>query len=177
MNAGIAISIVGGAVVLSGIALLFRKMAFRSGSLPVTAEWIDELSIERYRPMMRLLEEGDLEYLRQQPGFTPRMLTKLRIQRCQLFRDYLHCLDADFSRVCAALKLVMLQSQKDRPDLAGALLRHQIQFAAGILGVQFRLLLYRWGFCGVDVTNLVQNFDMLRMELRTLVPSASAMTA
>jgi hypothetical protein len=177
MGAVIAILNVGGAAVLSGIALLFRKMTSRAGTLPVTAEWIDELSIERYRPMMRLLEEGDLEYLRKQPGFTPRMLTKLRIQRCALFRDYLHCLNADFGRVCAALKLVMLQSQQDRPDLAGALLSHQIQFAAGILGVHFRLLLYRWGFCGVDVSSLVQNFDMLRLELRTLVPSASAMTA
>jgi hypothetical protein len=177
MEVVIATSIVGGAAVLSGVALFFRKIASRTGSLPVTAEWIDELSIERYRPMLRLLEEGDLEYLRKQPGFTPRMLTRLRVQRCQLFRDYLRCLDTDFGRVCAALKLVMLQSKQDRPDLAGALLRHQIQFAAGVIGVQFRLLLYRWGVCGVDVSGLVQNFDMLRLELRTLVPSASAMTA
>ena len=60
-------------------------MALPRQQLPVTAEWIDELSIERYRPMMRLLDSGDIEFLRAQPGFTPKMVTKLRAQRCQIF--------------------------------------------------------------------------------------------
>jgi hypothetical protein len=168
--------------VLAGLiaALLFqiiRRLASPAGRLPVTAEWIDELSIERYRPMMRLLEGADLEFLRTQPGFDPKMVTKLRAQRCQIFRGYLRCLNSDFGRVCAALRLVMLQSRGDRPDLAGALLRHRLQFAGGILGVQFRLYLYRWGFCGVDVTTLVRTFDLMRLELRTLVPAASGAAA
>jgi len=177
MDLVIAISIATGAALLLTVAMLIRKVAFSGGSLPVTAEWIDELSIERYRPMMRLLDGGDLEFLRTQPGFTPKMMTKLRIQRCQIFRGYLRCLNADFGRVCAAIKLVMLQSRRDRPDLAGALMRHQVMFAAGIFGVQFRLFLYRWGLCGVDVTSLVKIFDMMRLELRTLVPAAVPMGA
>src|SRR5438067_10588189 len=105
--------------------LLVRKVAFKGGSLPFTAEWIDELSIERYRPMMRLLDGGDLESLRSQPGFTPRMATKLRLQRCQIFRGYLRCLNGDFDRVCAAIKVLMVQSQHDRTDLALVLIQHQ----------------------------------------------------
>ena len=33
--------------------------------------------------------------------------------------------------------------------------------------VYCRLFLYRWGFCGVDVTSLVKNFDLMRLELRS----------
>jgi hypothetical protein len=157
--------------------LLVRKMAVESGSLPVTAEWIDELSIERYRPMMRLLDGGDIAFLRTQPGFTPSMASKLRQQRSKLFRGYLNCLTGDFSRVCSAIKLVMLHSQYDRPDLATALIRHQVMFGMGMLAVYFRLALYRWGLCGVDVAGLVNIFDVMRLELRTLVPSTAAMGA
>ena len=177
MDLVIAISTVAGAALLLAVALFIRKVAFRGGVLPVTAEWIDELSIERYRPMMRLLDAEDLEFLRTQPGYTPKMASQLRIQRCQIFREYLRCLTADFGRVCAAMKLVMLQSRRDRPDLAGALLRNQILFASGVMGVQFRLTLYQWGLCGVDVTSLVKIFEMMRLELRTLVPSPAGMGA
>src|SRR5579863_4743965 len=159
MDLVIAISVVGGGAFLLVAALLIRKLAAPGGSLPVTAEWIDELSIERYRPMMRLLDGGDVEFLRTQPGFTPTMVSRLRVQRCQIFRGYLRSLNSDFGRVCAAIKLVMLQSRHDRPDLAGALMRQQMQFAAGMFSVHFRLVLYRWGLCGVDVTSLVKIFD------------------
>lgn len=177
MDLVIAISIVTGGALILALALLIRKVAVPSGNLPVTAEWIDELSVERYRPMLRLLDGEDLEFLRTQPGFTPKMAARLRSQRCQIFRGYMRCLSSDFSRVCSAIKLVMLQSGHDRPDLAGALLRHQAMFAAGLLTVQCRVLLYRWGLCGVDVTSLVKIFDMMRLELRTLVPSAVPMGA
>jgi hypothetical protein len=158
--------------VLLAVFLLVRKVAAAGSSLPVTAEWIGELSVERYRPMIRLLDGADLEFLQSQPGFNPSMATRLRVQRCQIFRGYLRCLNADFGRVCAAIKLLMLQSRHDRPDLAEALLRQQIQFACGMLAIQFRLFLYRWGLCGVDVTALVGIFDAMRLELRSMVPAA-----
>src|SRR5262249_28418606 len=128
-------------------------------------------------PMMRLLHSEDLEFLKSQPGFTPKMATRLRIQRAQIFRGYLRCLNTDFSRVCAALKMLMAQSRFDRPDLATALFRHQMSFASGMVNVHFHLLLYRWGLGSVDVTVLVKSFDSMRVELRSLVPAAASMGA
>jgi len=157
--------------------LLVRRVAFNGSSLPLTAEWIDELSIERYRPMMRLLDGDDLEFLRTQPGFSSRMASKLRAQRCQIFRGYLRCLSGDFQRVCAAIKILMLQSPQDRPDLAGVLVQQQMMFTCGMGLVYFRLFLYRWGLGGVDVTSLVKNFDLMRLELRSLVPATLTMGA
>jgi len=58
-------------------------------------------------------------------------------------------LNDDFQRVCAAIKILMLQSQQDRPDLAGLLLQRQVMFAVAMAGVNGRLFLYRWGICGV----------------------------
>lgn len=167
----IAICLAAGLTLVLGIFWTLRKVLSQQTALPVTAEWIDELSIERYRPMMRLLDGGDLAFLRTQPGFSPKMASRLRQQRCQIFRGYLRCLSGDFARVCAALKLVMLHSQHDRPDLAAVLIRHQVMFALGMVLVQFRLVLYSYGICGVDVSDLVNIFDVLRIELRSLVPS------
>ena len=171
MELAIVISIIVCLVLALTLPLLVRKVAVSGGSMPVTAEWIDELSIERYRPMIRLLDGGDLEFLRSQPGFTSAMASKLRVQRCQIFKGYLRCLEGDFSRVCGAIKVLMLQSRNDRPDLAAALVRHQATFLWGMSVVQVRLLLYRWGVCAVDVTRLVELFDTMRLELRTMVPS------
>src|SRR6516165_3211006 len=98
--------------------IVFRKLGSANRSLPVTAEWIDELSTDNYRPMMRLLDSRDIEFLRSQAGYTRKMEIKLRVQRCQIFRGYLRCLDLDFRRVCTALKLVLVQSAQDRPDLS-----------------------------------------------------------
>src|SRR5579864_3809496 len=106
MELVIGISVVTCLALALALPMLLRKIAVSGGSLPLTAEWIDELSIERYRPMLRLLDGEDLEFLRSQPGFTPKMATKLRIQRCLIFRGYLQCLNADFGRVCAAMKVL-----------------------------------------------------------------------
>ena len=152
--------------------LLIRKMGPSGTSLPLTAEWIDDLSIERYKPMLRLLDSGDIDFLRSQPGYTRAMEVKLRAQRCQVLRGYLRHLNTDFQRVCLVLKMVMVQSESDRPDLAATLIHHQVMFASGMLTVSFRLLLYRWGLCQVDVSSLVKIFDTMRIELRQMAPSA-----
>ena len=169
-------SVLIGALALAAIALV-RRLGWSDSTLPVTAEWIEELSTDRYRPMVRLLDSADIDFLRSQPGFTPKMETNLRVQRCRIFRGYLDCLDNDFKRVCLALKLVLTHSSQDRPDLAAALVQQQIMFASGLLSAHFRVVLYRWGVCSVDVSSLVKIFDNLQLELRTLVPSAMPVCA
>src|SRR5215831_5745584 len=159
------------------LVILVRSLGSAGQSLPVTAEWIEELSVERYRPMLRLLDSSDLEFLRSQPGYTRAIESSLRAQRCQILRGYLRCLNMDFRRVCVALKLVMVQSQQDRPDLASVLVHHQVMFTCGMIAIQARLFLFRWGICTVDVSSLVQIFDVTRLELRSMMPSAAAAVA
>ncbi len=169
-------SLVLGALGVLAVALV-RRLGSSDSTLPVTAEWIEELSTDRYRPMVRLLDSADIKFLRSQPGFTSKMEARVRAQRCRIFRGYLNCLDSDFKRVCLALKLVLAHSAQDRPDLAAALVQQQLTFASGLLGAHFRLFLYRWGMCSVDVSSLVKIFDKMRLELQTLVPAAMPVCA
>jgi hypothetical protein len=154
------------------LIMVLRKMADTKRKLPVTVQWMETLSVERYRPMLRLLNQDDLSFLKSQPGFRPDMAKRLRRQRCDIFKGYLRHLCADFQLTCAALKLIMLHAPIDRPDLASLLLRAQVSFALGLLQIHVRLALYRWGLAGVDVRNLVQLFDGMQLELRSLVPAA-----
>jgi len=171
MSLALLISTLACAAVLVGLVLALRNLACAESALPVTAEWINELSTDRYRPLSRLLDLTDIEFLRGQPGFRPEIESRLRVQRCQIFRGYLRCLNQDFQRVTTALKIVMAQSQLDRPDLAAALIHQQVQFALGMQVVRGRLFLYQLGIGRVDVSCLLRTFDLMRIELGTLVPA------
>jgi len=161
MSLLIAISILACIGTGVGLVIAIRTLAFPSVTLPVTTDWIDELSIERYRPMLRLLDDEELRFLRSQPGFTPKIVAQFRRQRCQIFRGCLRSLSIDFGRICMALKLLMLQASTDRPDLASALIRGQVAFACGVLVVHVRLALYTCGIGTVDVTELVKSIQDL----------------
>jgi hypothetical protein len=152
---------------------VWRRMISPALRLPVTAKWIEELTLERYRPMTYLLDPEDLDFLRSQPGFTPQMASRLRAQRSQIFRGYLRCLNQDFQRVVMALKLILAYSTHDRPDLTSTLIRQQVRFGLAMAGVHVRLFLYRWDMCGVDVKAVVGIFDSMRLELQALVPAVN----
>jgi hypothetical protein len=173
MDLLLVLTIIAACLGVAGFAVVLRKLAAGPRTLPVTAEWIDDLSVERYRPMLRLLSEDDLSFLASQPGYTPQMGRRFRLQRCQIFRNYLRWLRSDFGRVCTALRVLMVQSQYDRPDLATFLMRQQLAFAVGMVSIQFHLFLYRWGIAGVEVDGVMRAFDSLRVELRHLVPLAA----
>jgi hypothetical protein len=134
-------------------------------------DWLVQLSTERYRPMLRLLGEEDFAFLRAQPGFRPSMVARLRAQRCKILRAYLRSLDLDFRRMCAAIGFLMVQSSQDRPDLARALYRYRVSFAAGMMTVRVKMMFYRLGLGKVDVRGLVGVFETTRVQLKTLVPA------
>ncbi len=99
---------------------------------------------------------------------------RLRVQRCRILQQYLSNLDIDFRQVGGALKLLMVQSQQDRPDLASALLRGQMTFGCRMSVVYCQLFCYRFGIGTVDVTGLLTLFNGMRLELRTFVPAELA---
>ena len=153
----------------AAVAIVYRRLTAPT-TLPVTAAWIDELSVDRYQPMTRLLGEDDFHFIRSHAGSSRKRTTEFRRQRCELFQSYLRCLHSDFQRVFMALKIIMVQSRYDRPDLAQLLLRSQRAFIFGLVMVEARVFLYRWGLASVEVNELLKLFDAARLELRTLVP-------
>jgi hypothetical protein len=156
--------------ILLGMALLVSNLGSSNNSLPLTAEWIDEISSERYLPMARLLDTGEIEFLRSQPGYNRHMESRMRAEHLQVFRGYLRGLREDFGRICTALQVVMAHSQAERPFLAMELVQRRILFVSEMLAVELRLVLYGMGIGSVDVTALVRTFEAMRLELRQLVP-------
>jgi hypothetical protein len=86
-------------------------------------------------------------------------------------------LSRDFSLVGAALRLMMMYSAQDRPDLAGILYKQQALFALGMLAVQWRLILHTCGLGTVDVSDLVRGMEFMRTELRQMIPAEGAAVA
>ncbi len=123
-------------------------------TLPVTHEWLAELSPDRYRPMSRLLDHRDIRFLREQHGFRPEMEKRLRAQRVLMFREYLRLLEADFRRLCSGLE-----------HDASARMRWQAIFAWRVLEVKFQVTLYQFRLAEVDVAPLMSVFEDLRERL------------
>jgi len=159
----------------AALALVLRGIASPKENFPITPEWVREVSVERYRPLLRLLDTRDFAFLISQPGFSPDMINRLRHSRCRIFRGYLKELSADFRSLCLAIKLIMVQSEIDRPDLARFVLRSQLEFAAQMVCVHARLLLFEVGLGHVEIGSLLNLFDGLRVELRSLVPSSAVL--
>jgi hypothetical protein len=135
------------ALVYFGLLVILLVVATRHLLSPhpfsVTNEQVEELSIERYRPMLGLLDRQELDSPCAHPGIAARM--GFRVQRSRAFREYLGQMDDDFQRTSMALKVLIVQSTHDRPDLASALVRSQITFACRMMMVRFQLVLYRYG--------------------------------
>lgn len=166
------------AVLLAGaFVILLRRVAGEPQTLPVTAEWIDDLSMERYRPMLRMLADDDQRYLKGQPGFSGASLRQFRAHRCEIIRGYLRWLESDFARISMALRVLMVQSHSDRPDLAVFLIRQKFAFHLGILAIEAHLKVYRWGLTRIDVSSVLSAFDSLRVELRQMVPASPGVAA
>jgi uncharacterized membrane protein len=124
----------------------------------------------RYRPMLRLLSEDDFGFLGSNPG----LCKTLRAERRKLFRSYLRCLEKDYAGLLACVRLAMVQSGLDRPDLARALARNRALFAVAICKIELRLALHASGTANVDISGLVGAFETLRTEIAGLTPASVA---
>ncbi len=124
----------------------------------------------RYHPMLRLLADDDLEFV----AGNPKLTRMLRADRRRIFRRYLACLTKDYGRLLEGIRLVMVQSSVDRPDLARALAKNRVLFALAVTRIEFRLALHAAGIGTVDISGVVEAFDRLREHAATLAPAPMA---
>ncbi|HEX3746765.1 MAG TPA: hypothetical protein VHW09_22660 [Bryobacteraceae bacterium] len=164
-------------VAISAAYFLARTQLGARRRLSTPLDWTPELSLDRYRPMFRLLEEDDIRFLRSQPGATLALVNRLRRQRYLVFRGYLRTLQGDFERACEILTLLAVQSESDRQDILRDLVVSRVKFTAGLVRVHWRLLLYRWNVAQVPVGHLVGLFESLQLELLVLRPAPESSRA
>jgi hypothetical protein len=151
-----------------GFGMLFAKLLSHERVLPATEDWEDVFSPGRYKAMERLLEETDYQYLAAKSGDNKKLQKRLRDRRVHIFSSYLNCLSQDFTRICNAIKKVMVDSQIDRPDLAGLLMKQHFIFTLTVLSIEIRLVLYNFGWGAPDGRSLVRSLDSMTGHLRTL---------
>lgn len=170
-------------VVTIGIAICFVLLAIGFGSVFASLISRDRIvpqpddpealfSPARYTAMQRLLKEADQKYIASHRACTPQLGNKLRKARIKIFRGYMRMLSDDFNRICAAIKVVMVSCKVDRSDLAGIMMKQQFLFAVGMMQVEFKLILYGFGWSGVDASGLVRSLDAMRAQLQSLVAVA-----
>jgi hypothetical protein len=157
-------------VFLMALAAVFIVLCkIRSGdSIPTDA--LQERSAVDYRPMFRLLDESDFEYIipARYPG-RARLLRCFRAERRSLFRVYLRELRADHARIVAAIRNLLIESQIDRPDLALAMYRCQFTFVLAMASIELKLLLHATGIGTVDARALVAAMEGLQQQLQDMV--------
>jgi hypothetical protein len=124
----------------------------------------------RYRPMLRLLSEEDLQFA----GSNALLKRRIGAHRRELFRGYLRCLTKDYGRLLGGIRRLMVESGVDRPDLAKALAKQRLFFALALCRVELHLQMHALGIGKVDVSGLVEALDALRGTVNVMSPVASA---
>ena len=157
------------ALLLCLFAILLRSLFARGKTKELDPDWLESYSISTYRPLNRLLNEADIEFLRSQPGYEPEMERKLRGARRRVFRMYLKNMARDFDRLHFALRLMILHAPQDKPELARTLIRQKIRFKIGLIETRLRLELYVLGVGGVDVRGLVSALETMRTEVQAIM--------
>jgi len=125
-------------------------------------------------PLESRLTPDDFNFLLDHPTVGRNFLRQLRRERRKVLRLYIRRLRIDFNQVCAELKMLMVQSRQDRPDLARVLLRKRLYFTAGVLQAELGMFCEAAGLTTVDFDQVVDapesilsDVDRLFLELRT----------
>ncbi|MBS1829965.1 MAG: hypothetical protein JST93_31995 [Acidobacteria bacterium] len=156
----------------AGFAVLFAALrrSVRPAALATTRNPI------RLRPMARLLNEADFQFLARQPGYRPEIARQLRLRRIHIFRSYLGYLAMDFHQLHRKLRILALYSPTDRADLSRLLLEQRLLFATQMFRVRLRLVLFRFGWKPADVSGLVDLVESLRLQVSELSAGLATQT-
>ena len=159
-------------LMVAGTFLLLRRFFAASSAYAETSEPLDE-SWRNYRPLSRLLDPADFEYLRRR-GVSETSIAKLRIERRKIYRLCLRSLAKDFNQVYRCVNLMLVQSRIDRPELAAELAKQKLIFYRNLLKVEFRLILHACGMERMPAIDLLQPFEALQAQLRQLAVAGAA---
>jgi hypothetical protein len=165
----VLVTVLAAAFIVMAFAIVFMVLQKiePDQSMPVDILSHDSLS-DRYRPMFRLLDESDCEFIAAGfPGSSE--LRRFRAERRSLFRVYLRNLGADHARIVGAIRNLLVESQLDRPDLVKLLYRCQFMFTLAMVSVEFKLFLHALGIGSVDVRSLVAAVEGLQLQLQDMV--------
>lgn len=103
------------------------------------ASFVDNFSLQKYRPMLRLATQMDRRYITGAHGDTLAACYR-KIQR-GLLREYLREASKDFNRLYAIANAQCLRAASDPGDLSMALFEQQMTFILLVWGIEARIVL------------------------------------
>ena len=155
-----------------GFAALLRQTPSRGRFPKATPEWVNTLSTAKYRPMERLLTDDDFNFVGSQP--------RVQLENGQEVEgataphpSNVSALDQDFHRLCDGLRMVMLSSTQDRPDLAVALFKQRVSFTIGLALVRLRIAMHATDWATADIRALVDTLHAVRDQFQQLAPATA----
>ena len=162
------------ATMILGTATAFLLRTFFTSCISFV-ETLDrsDLSWKDYRPIQRLLDPADFEYLRSQ-GFSESKIRKLVVERRRIFRICLRSLAREFNQVHQTLAVALVHSRADRPELAAELAKQKVLFYRHLFFVEFRLALHTLGVSHMPAIDLLGPLEILRNQLRAISPAAAS---
>src|SRR5579872_1045130 len=145
--------------------LIFKRLISQNPYMSASDVLQEPFSPSHYTTMRRLLDFSDESFLRT-AGWSQASIRKFRKSRITIFRAYLNQLSYDFRRISNALKLLMVCSKVDRPDLWRLLAKQRLTFTFAMLSVKCRLVLFQFGWSQVDAHDLVQSLELIYSQLQ-----------
>ncbi len=125
-------------VAVAALTRFAPKPAVIASTYGSDASFLENFSLQTYRPMLRLATQLDRRYLTMAHGESLSGCYR-KIQR-DLLREYLRDAAKDFNRLYAIANAKSLQASSDPGDLSMALFEQQMTFIMLIWGIEARLL-------------------------------------
>ncbi len=164
MSSQIVLSIAFAAAFLAlvgGLVWFLRNHVFRA-SMEDEAAIADRQSLANYyRPMLRLLDERELQAAKSLAHLHAGDYHRFRLQRIAAFQLYLNELSTDFRRIEFKLRYLLLAAPAQYSDLVRELTRNKAQFHWQLAKLRLYLVMFRFGWVTIDATKLVESLERM----------------
>lgn len=165
--AGMALVILGlGSVVWARLSGYWRETP--KNAWPPEAAVPDGFTLAKYEPLMRLLANEDVEFLRQQRG-CPKIVAQWERARLRVARLYLSDLASDFRRLHAQARAIAAESPEQYSELIGVLMRQQFTFWRVMAETELHLMFGWLGLGRIDARRLVEGMAAMQAEILRIV--------
>jgi len=128
--------------------------------------FLDQFSVFRYRPLLRLATRIDRSYLQRVHG--KRLAGAYRKIQRDLLREYLRDLSKDVNRLYAILNARSVHAPSDEGNISLALTEQQTTFALLIWGIEARLVLDAVMPRPIDIGPLISAFEALTAQTQAV---------
>jgi hypothetical protein len=155
-------------------AFFFAQFRRTYGANPPDTKWLDQFSLDKYRPLDRLFDSADLHFAAAQPGYTASLGRKLAASRRAAARLYLTELTVDFDRLVRLGRHMVTVSPRDRSDLVSTLFQQWLAFHVQVLSLRFRLRLAPLGLRTTRPAGLLEQLSRMRVVVAMLDVPAQA---